>query len=169
MCPDVLNLAGADMTAGDFEPIPSATYPCSVVRFETKFTKGGEEKKLPEGTPMFNVGLKVSEGQYENRWLWRSLIIAPAKVNGKAYEHKKMMDGMLARFFTALGFTEEEVTSGSFDTSDPETFIGRGCAVVVGQKMKYGCDPENPEYENVVKGFKPLTAITSGAASGGLT
>ena len=167
---DTLNLTGADMSAGDFDPIASGTYPAVITRFEQSFTQGGENAKLPGGTPMFNVGFAIKEGATDKegnpvggRWVWRNFIVAPAQVDGKPYEHKKRMDGQLARFFTAIGYTEEQVTSGDFSI-DADDIVGRECAVVV---QKYMNDYKG-EWDNKVNGVKPISSIES-AGIGGLT
>jgi hypothetical protein len=148
-----LNLAGADLKGSDFEAIPSDTYHCSVFDVALKETKGGATAVLPKGTPMINVQFKVEGGDYKNRRLFRQLIIAPAKIGNKPYEHKKVMDRILGTFFTCLGFPEDEVTADGFDPS-PEDLIGRELLVVVGQKQKYNA--EEGVMDNEVKGFRPL-------------
>jgi len=155
-----LNLADADLSGSDFEAIPSGTYHCSVFEITMKETKGGPEAALPKGTPMINVQFTVEGGDYNNRRLFRQLIIAPAKVGGKPYEHKKVMDRILGQFFKCLGFSEDDITSGDFDP-DPADLIGRELLVVVSQKQKYNA-PDGV-MDNEVKGFKSLESI---AASG---
>jgi hypothetical protein len=165
---NALNLTGADMSAGDFDPIPSGTYPATVTRFEENFTKGGEDAKLPAGTAMFNVGFCINEGTTDKegnnvggRWVWRNYIVAPAKVDGKPYEHKKRMDGQLARFFTAVGYTDEQVTSGDFAV-DADDIVGRECAVVV---QKYH-NSYKDEMDNKVNGVKPIGSIETAGTIG---
>jgi hypothetical protein len=159
-----LNLAGADLAGTDFEALPSATYHCSVVKLEMKKTKGGPDATLPKGTPMINVQVKVvqetvedaegNEVKCKNRRFFRTLIIAPAKINGKPYEHKKTMDRILGQFFKCVGFSEEEILSGDFNP-DFDEIKGRDILVTVGQKVKYGTDPEDEIMDNEVKGFRP--------------
>ena len=62
------------------------------------------------------------------------------------------MDGMLARFFIAIGYDEAEVLSGEFDP-DYEDMIGRECRVVVGQRE---WPKDSGEMQNNVKGVKPV-------------
>jgi len=154
-----LNLAGADLAGTDFEPIPSGTYHCTVFKMEMKRTKGGPNASLPKDTPMINVQLRVEqekdadgEMKVKNRRLFRQLIIAPAKVGGKPYEHKKTMDRILGQFFKCVGFSEEEILSGDFNP-DFDDIKGRDILVVVGQKQKY--QAEEGVMDNEVKGFKP--------------
>jgi hypothetical protein len=159
-----LNLAGADLTDVGFDALPSATYHCSIVKLELRKTKGGGNSVLPAGTPMVNVQVKVEQETVEdadgnevkckNRRFFRSLIIAPAKVNGKNYEHKKTMDRMVGQFFKCLGYNEDEILSGDFNPDFDEQ-KGKELLVTVGQKTKYGTDPDDEIMDNEVKGFRP--------------
>jgi len=165
-----LNLAGADLSGGDFDAIPSGTYHCTVFKMEMKQTKGSDTSVLPKGTPMINVQFKVEDEDREdadgdtvkvhNRRLFRQLIIAPAKVGGKPYEHKKVMDRILGQFFKCVGYSEEEILSGDFDP-DFDEIKGKDILVVVGQKQKWGA--EEGVMDNEVKGFKPYDANGNGS------
>jgi hypothetical protein len=145
-----LNLAGAD-TKG-FAAIPSDTYDCAV-QAVTDVAIKGDSGTLPKGTPGISVQFRVVGGEYDNRRLFNNYWIAPAKIGGKAYDKKAMMDGMLAKLFIALGYDEEEVTGGDFDP-DYEDVVGRECRVVVGQKEYEG------ETQNTVKAVKPVGGDT---------
>lgn len=151
-----LNLAGADTSSG-FDALPSATYPCAVKKIEMQSIKG-DSGTLPKGTPGFSVQFRVVGGEYDNRVLFNNYWIAPAKIDGKAYEHKKMMDGMIAKFFIAIGYDEKEVTGGDFDP-DFDDIVGRECLVTVGQREYNG------EVQNIVKGVRP---VGTGGSSAGL-
>lgn len=162
-----LNLAGADLTGSDFDAIPSGTYHCQVFKMEMKQTKGSEGSVLPKGTPMINVQFQVvqekdanEEMVVKNRRLFRQLIIAPAKIGGKAYEHKKVMDRILGQFFKCVGYSEDEILSGEFNP-DFDDIKGRDILVVVGQKQKYNA--EEGVMDNEVKGFKPYGGDTNGS------
>jgi hypothetical protein len=144
-----LNLAGADLKG--FDPIPADTYECAVQEV-TDIAIKGETGNLPKGTPGINVQFRVTGGEFDNRRVFNNYWIAPAKIAGKAYDKKKMMDGMLAKFFIAIGFDEAEVTGGDFDP-DYDDLVGRECLVVVGQK-EYPKD--SGEMQNVVKNVKPV-------------
>lgn len=146
----VLDLSGADDSG--FDPIDSGTYHAEVARAEMRETKNAG--KLPKGTPMIAVGFKITDEQYENRWVWRNYIVAPAKVGSKAYEHKAKMDGMLVRFLTDIGYDPDEVKSSSF-APDLEDFVGRTCRVVVGQRRRKDEATDEVIVENEVKGTKP--------------
>lgn len=165
-----LNLAGADLAGSDFDAIPSGTYHCTVFKMEMKQTKGSEGSVLPKGTPMINVQLKVEqdtatdpdgdEVKVKNRRLFRQLIIAPAKVGGKAYEHKKTMDRILGQFFKCVGYSEDEILSGDFNP-DFDEIKGKDILVVVGQKQKWGA--EEGVMDNEVKGFKEYGDSNNGS------
>lgn len=161
-----LNLAGADLAGTDFDAIPSGTYHCKVFKMEMKKTKGGDNAILPKGTPMINVQFAVeqemdadNEMKVKNRRLFRQLIIAPAKIGGKPYEHKKVMDRILGQFFKCVGYSEEEILSGDFNP-DFDDIKGKDILVVVGQKQKWGA--EDGVMDNEVKGFKPFGESENG-------
>lgn len=142
-----LNLAGADK--GGFDAIPSDTYDCAIQEVTMTEVKG-EDGNLPKGTPGLNIQFRVVGGEFDNRRLFNTYWIAPKK-----YEKKAMMDGMLSRFFVALGYDEAEVTGGTFEP-DTEDLVGKELRVVVGQR-EY-----NNEMQNVVKNVKPVgTGSTS--------
>jgi len=153
-----LNLAGADLKG--FEAIPADTYDCAVQEVTMTEIKG-EVGNLPKGTPGINVQFRVVGGEYDNRRVFNTYWIAPAKIGGKAYDKKKMMDGMLAKFFVAIGFDEAEVTSGDFDP-DFEDLVGRECRVVVGQRE---WPKDSGDMQNNVKNVK---AVGSGATASSL-
>lgn len=159
-----LNLAGADLAGTDFDAIPSGTYHCTVFKMDMKYTKGSKDAVLPKGVPMINVQFRVEqemdddgEMKVKNRRLFRQLIIAPAKIGNKPYEHKKTMDRILGQFFKCVGYTEEEILSGDFNP-DFNEIKGRDILVTVGQKQKHGA--EEGVMDNEVKGFKPYGGDT---------
>lgn len=163
MAPDVLDLSGGDLSAGDFDPIASGTYPATIVKVEDKFTKGDPDAALPAGTPMLNVHLRLNEdavdgdgNSVKGRYVFRSLIIPPAKVNGKAYEHFKSMQGQLAKFFICAGYDQELVMSGNFDL-DYDDIVGREIAVKV---QKY-YNTYKKEQDNRVQGFKAISELST--------
>lgn len=173
--PDVLNLAGAD-TNMTFDPIPSGWYPATIVKFEERFTKGGEDKALPGGTPMINFHFKIKEGtvaidsegkeiQVGGKYQFRQFIVPPAKIAGKPYEHYKSMMSQLATFFSKCGFDNKKVTSpDGFDWKDEIV----GCEI--GIKVKLYFNKFKNEEDNDVTGFKPIGDIAElVGAAGGLT
>lgn len=154
----LLDLSGAD-TKG-FEALDAGAYEAEVFNVENKATKGGENAKMPEGTPMLNVQFRIlgrkgetigEDSEVYNRRVFNSFVIAPEKIGGKKYEHKAMMDGQLVRFFKSIGYDEAEVMSGSFDP-DFEDMKGRSCTLTV-SKEEY--PKGSGEYQNRVKGIKP--------------
>lgn len=175
MCPNVLNLAGADLSGPDFDPVPSGWYPCTVKKIEDKFTKGGPDAALPGGTPMLNIHLRIqngftvtdAEGNERNvggKYVFKQLVIPPAKVNGKAYEHYKSMMGQVARFFICAGAPEEEVLSGEFDISDRSRFID----AEIGVRVRKFFNSYKDEMDNEVQAFKPITELSVPGATAGL-
>jgi hypothetical protein len=143
-----LNLAGAEM--GGFDAIPADTYDAAIQEVTMTAIKG-EDGTLPKGTAGLNVQFRVVGGDYDNRRVFNNYWIAPAKIDGKKYEKKAMMDGMLSRFFIAIGYDEAEVTSGTFEP-DLDDLVGRECRVVVGQREYLN------EMQNTVKNVKPVGA-----------
>jgi Protein of unknown function (DUF669) len=154
-----LNLSGADLKG--FEPLPAGTYDASVYEVSMKETKGGDDAKLPGGTPMLNVQFKIDGGDYDNRRVFRSFIIAPDKIGGKKYEKKAMFDGMLARFFMALGYDESEVVSDDFDP-DFEDLVGKECRVTL--SVNPGNEDRGWAPSNDVKAVRPRSEATAGSA-----
>ena len=150
-----LNLKDADLKG--FDAIPAGTYDAVVYEASMGETEGGENAKLPKSTPYLNVQFKVEGGEFDNRRVFNKFIIAPGKVDGKPYEHKKMMDGMLAKFFMAIGFSEEEVLGGSFDP-DLEDLNGRECRVTVKQREYNGST------YNDVSAVRPRSEVSAGSS-----
>jgi hypothetical protein len=152
----LLNLSDADDSG--FDALPAGSYDAEVYEVTMKETKGSDGAKLPAGTPMLNVQFRITDEEYENRRVFRTYIIAPEKIGNKKYEHKAKMDGMLVRFFLAIGYTPDEVKDeGGFDP-DFEDMKGRACRVVLGQKEYNG------EIQNEVKGVKNVSEETADAA-----
>lgn len=157
----VLDLSGAE--GGEFELIKSGTYPAEIARAEARATQNAG--KLPKDTPMWAIGFRITDGEYENRWVWRNYIIAPEKVKGKPYEHKAKMDGMLVRFLTDIGYDPDEIKSGSFE-ADLQDFEGRTCMVVVSRRTWKDPDTGDTNEDNEVKGTKPIKAGSEAAGDG---
>lgn len=154
-----LNLSKADLKG--FDAIPAGTYDATVYEAKMEETKGGEGSKLPAGTPKLNVQFKIDGGEHDNRRVFRGFVIAPAKLNGKPYEHKAMMDGMIARFFMACGYEEEEVLSDSFEP-DLNDLNGREVRITV--KYRAADDEKGYPAQNDVTTVRPR-AETSAASS----
>lgn len=170
----VLDLSGAD-TSG-FDALPAGSYHCEVYKVEMQETKGGPNAKLPAGTPRMNVQFRVlgktgeaeqgEESPHYNRRLFNGYTFPPAKAaDGSKYPADKAakMKGMIARFFVALGYTEEEVVSNEF-APDFEEMPGRACIVTIKVKQKY--NGAEGELDNEVTGVKP--AQSNALATSGL-
>ena len=170
-----INLSNADTSGGDFTPIKPGSYPASVFEAEWGETQGSSGSKLPKGTPYINVQFKVDttdavditgkELNGSDRRVFRSYIIAPEKIGNKKYEHKEMMDGMLVRFLTAIGYSSDEVMAEDGHDPDLADFGGRECSVVLAVEEYLPNDPDYDENDepikkkrNVVKGVKKAGA-----------
>jgi len=162
--PGLLNLSNADMSG--FEPLNPGRYNAEVFEISIDAVKnaGG---KTPVGTPMIKVQFKLTgnEGDgLENRRVWTQFVVPPKDYDaGKAAK----MNGMIARFFVALGDPEETVRSKNFDP-DFQDYVGRPCVVVVGKEQKRTRDGEiiEGEFNNPVKGIKPAGSIGEGVTTG---
>ena len=154
-----LNLSSAEMKG--FEALPGGTYDAVVYDAQMDETKGSEGSVLPAGVPVLNVQFKIEGGDYDNRRVFRRFIIAPDKVNGKKYEHKAMMDGMIARFFIALGWSEDEVISAEFEP-DLEDLKGKECRITV--KYKAADDERGYPASNDVSAVRPRSEATAGSS-----
>ena len=161
-----LDLSGAN-TSG-FDALDAGRYDAEVYEMSWDAVKNADGKgKMPTGTPMLKIQFKVMEpkidGQVvdQDRRVFTQFVIPP-----KDYDEKKAstMKGMVARFFMALGFEEDQVKSGGFDP-DFDELKGTPCVVVL-SKYLYPDDPETGEWRNQVKGVKP--AGTGVGASTGL-
>lgn len=174
--PDVLNLAGADTSAPDFDPVPTGWYPCTVKKIEDKFTKGGPDSVLPAGTPMLNIHFRIRDGwtveddgnerDVGGKYLFNQMVIPPAKINGKPYEHYKRMIGQVARFFICLGVPEETVMSEEFDISDRSAYID-GPEIAVRAKRYFNTYKQ--EMDNDVQTFKAISELELPEATAGIT
>lgn len=164
MSPGLLNLSDADLSG--FEPLEPKQYNAEVLEIKMDAVKNTSgEGKMPAGTPMIKVQFKITDEGAVNRRVFTSMVIPPASYDpGKAAK----MKGMIARFFIALGDTEEAVRSKDFDP-DLEDYVGRACVVSVGKEQKRTRDGEvvEGEWNNPVKSVKPAGSI-AGATSSGL-
>jgi hypothetical protein len=151
-----LNLSGADLKG--FEPIPAAKYEAHVTDMEVVYTKNESgEGKMPAGTPGYNVRFTVDGGEYDERHVWNNYWMPTKEYEESGDEGKKKaatMKGILARFLIALGYSEEEVTGGSFSI-DPDDIVGRKCTIIVGIRR-------SDEYgdRNIIKNVKKLETLS---------
>ncbi len=145
----VLDLSGADLSG--FDPLPSAWYDAIV--FEVTHAEvENDTGKLPIGTEGLSVRFKIDGGEHDGKSVWNRYWFAPAH-----YEKKAQLDGILARFLLAIGYTEEEVKSGNFEIK-PEELEGRQCSVNVKKYTYDGMD------RNRVNGVRPRGAVTTEGA-----
>jgi hypothetical protein len=169
----LLNLTDNEQSDFEFEAIPAGKYWAEVFDAEDRETKGSEGAKLPKGTPMIWLHFKIlgkvgeddgpnEESEYYNRRVFRTLVIPPAKIAGKPYEHFKKMNGQIVRCLTALGYEESEVTSGDFEL-DVNDLVERQVVLSVKRKPRRGTDDE---YDNEVAGFRNVNDVQAGAESG---
>lgn len=147
--PEVLDLAGADMRG--FDAIDSGRYDAKVGRAEWQYTKGGEDAKMPKGTPMLSIAFIIDEGEFEGRWVFSKYIIPPAN-----YDEKKAagMKGAFARMLMALGYPEDQVTSGGFNI-DLDDLNERECNISVRKRQWEG------DFVNDVTGVRPRSSQTA--------
>lgn len=140
-----LDLGDADIRG--FAPIDPGRYNAEIIEIKWDAVKnpGG---KLPVGTPMLKVQFKVINPQINNEVTDQDRRVFTQYVNPpKDYHPQKRatMLGMLARFFMALGFTEEDVRKPSFNPDFKEL---EGTPVVV----TLGREPKKDKGGNIVEG-----------------
>ena len=160
--PGLLNLSDADM-GGGFEALEPGRYNAEVfdIAWDAVKNAGG---KTPVGTPMMKVEFRLTDESANNRHAWTQFVVPP-KDHDK--EKAAKMKGMIARFFVALGDTEEAVRSKDFDP-DFEDYKGRPCVVVLGKEQKRNRDGDiiEGEYNNPVKGIKPAGSVVGSTSTG---
>lgn len=153
----------------DFDALPGGRYFVEVFDAEDRETKGAEGAKLPAGTPMIWLHLKVlgrvgeddgpnEESEYYNRRLFRHMVIPPEKIGSKKYEHFKKMNGQIVRMLVAFGYPEEEVVGGGFELDTDELIEKQAIASVKRKRVK-GSDPNAEEWENEVSGFRSIDSV----------
>src|SRR6266705_1722588 len=87
-----LNLADADTSAGNFDPIPAAIYDMHVHNVEAVVIEK-ESSKLPVGTPGYNIQFRVDGGKYNNRVVFKRYYL-PASDSGYDEEKRKKSLGV---------------------------------------------------------------------------
>lgn len=157
-----LNLSDADLKG--FEALDAGRYDAEIFEIKWDATKGGENAKMPAGTPLMKVQCKVlnpvikGEAIDQDRRVFTQFVSPP-----KDYDKKKAatMKGMIARFLIASGDTEEMIRSPKFDP-DFEDYKGRPIVVILSKVRKYNTKPEDDEWENKITGFKAAGSSTGG-------
>lgn len=162
-----LDLSGADLKG--FDALDAGRYDAEVVELSWDAVKNTDgQGKVPAGTPMLKAQFRILEPKIDGEVLEQDRRAFTQYVNPPAdYDPKKRatMQGMIARFFIALGFTEEEVKSKKFDP-DFETLKGTPAVVTLSKVQKYGTKPEDDEWDNKITGVRPAGSNTGGG--GGL-
>lgn len=165
MSPGLLNLSDADLKG--FEPLEPGRYKAVIHEITIDHTKN--DGATPKGTPMIKVQFRINDDSVtppiKNRAVWTQYVVPP---KGHDVGKAQKMKGMIARFFIALGDTEEQVRSKDFDP-DFEDYKGRECVVTLGKEQKKDREGNviDGEFNNPVKGVKPAGSDT-GSAGGGL-
>lgn len=159
-----LNLTGADTTG--FEAADAATYNCEVVRAEwvEGGTKGGEGSKMPAGSPLFKLAVKITDEAGNGAWAWGQYSL-PVPSYEKANKDKAAkLKGGFVNMLVALGEDEDEVKSGEYEL-DPDSLLGRECVVVVGRQENRNSPGE---FSNTIKKIKPAGSPTSAGQAQGI-
>jgi hypothetical protein len=162
-----LDLSDAD-TRG-FAPLDAGRYNAEIV--EVKMDATRNDGKTPKGTPMIKVHVRVLEPQIDgevvdqDRRAFSQFVIPPKDHDPKK---KATMQGMIARFFMALGYPEEQVKDKKFNP-DFEDLKGLACVVTLGKEPKKDTNGEviPDEWNNPIKGFKEAGTLV-GTGGGGL-
>jgi hypothetical protein len=146
-----------------FDALPAGKYRCTVVDVDERETKGSETAAMPAGTPYLSIqwrvetpekviGVDGTEMKAENRRFFSTLMHTIPEDHPA--EKAKRMRGLIYRTLISLGYTEEELTSGSFEL-DEQDLIGREAMVTVNRR-EY--PPQSGDYQNNVVGVKPVEA-----------
>ena len=160
----VLDLTGADESAGKFEAVPAGTYnvqiPQPPVWKQTSNPDGS--KTLPDKTPYLNIQLAITDEEkngerVKNRRVFAKVFV-PAQGSIPA-DKLSYHRGTMLNFLLACGFTKEEINKKGFRL-DPDTLAGRELVATVSR----GINNHTNEMDNDVKGFKPAgSAVAVGA------
>ena len=159
-----LNLADADLSG--FDPLEPGRYNAEIFEISWDAVKNTDGTgKMPAGTPMLKIQFRLTEEPNINRRVFVTYVNPP-----KDYDQAKAakMRGMIARFFIALGISEETVRSAKFEP-DFDALRETPCVVVVGKEQKRARTGEiiEGEFNNPVKGVKPAGSIAT-TSSGAL-
>ena len=147
-----------------FEPIPAGKYLATVFEAEERLTGGGG--KLPEGTPMIAIQWRIDEAMFpteegstgnafENRRVFSQNVIPPKEINGAPYKNYKMMNGIIFRLLASIGYTDEQLNSGTFEL-DYDDMKDRKAIITVGRYEYEDPDTAEKTVRNNVKGFRPV-------------
>ncbi len=170
MSPEPLNLTEWEEVS--YEAVPTGKYWFEIMDAEERETAGGEGAKLPKGTPMLWVHLRLTgrvgedsgpdeDSAYYNKRVFSNMVVPPADYDPKK---RKMMNGRLVNFFKAVGYTEEEITSGDWEPDYDELYERTG--VVQIRKEKDKRDSSGQTFANSVQSFFPMESVDSNATPG---
>lgn len=161
----MLDLSGADESAGSFDAVPSGKYNAHIHEAEWRFTKGGPEAKMPEGTPYLNVQIAIDDEErggmkVQNRRVFGKLFVPPSGHDAKS---AATMKGAMLNFLRSAGYTDEQINKKGFRL-DPDDLAGRELTVVV-SKFK---NDYTDDWDNSVRGYKPAGAGAERETAGAL-
>lgn len=155
----VLDLTGAD-TSG-FEALPSDEYNALTISVELIETKGGEDAKLPAGSPMVKIGFAIQDEPYVGRQAYTNIVLA-----GTDEAKTKKALGQFVNFVAAVkGEDPDTVKNEGFDLSDLTSLAQRECVIRLGPPDTRR-NPDNTW--NTVKGIKAAGTKGESAAPHGL-
>ncbi len=126
-----------EQKGSDLGPIPKGNYAVTVYDVKAETVKSGANA----GKPRWNVQLRVSEGQYENR---RLFVYIPLYVAGDFWKTQS--------FFESLGYS----VKGQFKLPEPSEILGKATEARVGIREAEG----QYSAENNVSGFN-VRAVSS--------
>lgn len=127
-----------------FDPIPAGTYVSKVAAASFKFAS--------TGNPMFVVRFQITEGEYENRALFRNIVFTEKSVD------------IAVEQLAALGFEDQQVLAEALDGSgDPDdvcrAILDVPAILTVTEREWQG------KVQNDVKSIRPLQQAAGSPAS----
>lgn len=151
----VLDLTGADESAGQFDAIPAGTYNCYIHEADWRKTSNPDgTKALPHETPYLNVQFCITDenardgSKVKNRRVFGKYFV-PAEgaipADKLAYHR-----GTMLNFLKAAGYTQEQMQKKGFRL-DPDELNGKELQVVVNRQK----NDFTGEFDNSVRGVKP--------------
>lgn len=161
----VLDMTGADESAGSFVAFAAGNYNAHVADVEWRRTKAdpGPNAKLPGNTPFLNISFAIdddedSEGmKIKNRRVFYKVFVAP-----ESHEKVSYWRGIMLNTLLALDYDRKDIEKKGFKI-DLEDMKGRTCVVSVSRSPN---DYKGGELDNDVRGIKPAGEPV--AAGGGL-
>jgi hypothetical protein len=160
----VLDLTGADESAGQFDAIPAQTYNCYIHDATWKATSNPDgSKALPHETPYLNVQFCITDEtardgtKVKNRRLFGKYFV-PAEGSipaDKLAYHR----GTMLNFLKAAGYTQEQIQKKGFRL-DTEDLNGKELQVVADRKK----NDYTGEFDNNVRGVKPAGELAAASS-----